>query len=139
MNQTDAKYRRKETDANDGLDWRTRTRRNYTVEEKRAIVAECLKPGASLSSIALKHGMNANMVRKWVVQEQSGGLVVAKRGRKPSLLPVVMSAQADAPKEIGATKRRDVRVEIETSRGVMRVTGDVDASMLDALLTAMLR
>jgi transposase len=139
MNQTDARRNGKETDANVGLSWRAQTRRNYTVEQKRAIVAECLEPGASLSSVALKHGMNANMVRKWVVQERAGRLVATKRGRKPAMLPVVMSDESDAPVESDTTTRSDVRIEIETSHGVLRVIGKVDVSMMEALLAAMLR
>ena len=139
MNQTDARNRMTQTDANGALDWRSRPRRNHTVEQKRVVVAECRVPGASLSSVALRHGMNANMVRKWVVQEQAGTLVAAKRGRKPSVLPVVLSGETCNVEPIEAAKRRDLRVEIETSRGVMRVVGEVDAAMMDALLTAMLR
>ena len=139
MIQTDAKSRSAQTDADGASVWRSRARRNHTVEQKRAIVAECLEPGASLSSVALKHGMNANMVRKWVVQAQSGTLVGAKRGRKPSMLPVVLSDVTDDAEEVDATMRRDVRIEIETSRGVMRVSGDVDAAMLETLLAGMLR
>lgn len=35
-------------------------------ELKAAIVAECLAPGASVAAVALAHGVNANLVRKWI-------------------------------------------------------------------------
>ena len=35
-------------------------------ELKAAIVAECLVPGASVAAVALAHGVNANLVRKWI-------------------------------------------------------------------------
>ena len=35
-------------------------------ELKAAIVAACLAPGASVAAVALAHGVNANLVRKWI-------------------------------------------------------------------------
>jgi transposase-like protein len=29
-------------------------------------VQECLKPGASVYSVAISHGINANVIRKWL-------------------------------------------------------------------------
>jgi transposase len=40
-------------------------RRRYSKELKARIVAECLKPGASVSRISLDNGLNTNMVRRW--------------------------------------------------------------------------
>lgn len=33
---------------------------------KQKVLAECGRPGASLSAVALAHGLNANLVRSWV-------------------------------------------------------------------------
>ncbi|MEA9978571.1 MULTISPECIES: IS66-like element accessory protein TnpA [unclassified Pseudomonas] len=33
---------------------------------KAQVVQECLQPGASIASVALGHGINANLVRKWI-------------------------------------------------------------------------
>ena len=30
------------------------------------VVQECLQPGASVSSVAISHGINANVIRKWL-------------------------------------------------------------------------
>ncbi|MDI3275926.1 transposase [Pseudomonas sp. AL03] len=30
------------------------------------MVQECLQPGVSIASVALRHGINANLVRKWI-------------------------------------------------------------------------
>ncbi|MEX2332707.1 MAG: transposase [Pseudohongiella sp.] len=40
-------------------------RRVYSPAFKAQIVEACNQPGASLASIALKHGLNANLVHKW--------------------------------------------------------------------------
>jgi transposase-like protein len=41
-------------------------------ELKQAIVAACLEPGASVAGVALAHGVNANLVRKWIAKSRRG-------------------------------------------------------------------
>jgi len=43
-----------------------RQRNSYPKPFKAQIVQECLQPGASVASVALSHGINANVVRKWL-------------------------------------------------------------------------
>ena len=43
-----------------------RRRRFWTDDEKRAIVAQALVPGVSVSCVARQHGMNANLLFKWL-------------------------------------------------------------------------
>jgi transposase len=38
----------------------------YSREGKRALVEACLRPGVSVARIALLHGVNANVLRKWI-------------------------------------------------------------------------
>lgn len=33
---------------------------------KTQVVQECLQPGVSIASVALRHGINTNLVRKWI-------------------------------------------------------------------------
>lgn len=46
-------------------EWVKRKRRGYSKAFKRRVVAETLKPGASVASVARWHGLNANMVFLW--------------------------------------------------------------------------
>ena len=39
----------------------------YNKAAKRELVRRCLLPGVSLARTALDHGLNANLLRKWVV------------------------------------------------------------------------
>ncbi|MCF8154777.1 MAG: transposase [Rhodoferax sp.] len=39
-----------------------KTRRRYDAELKQQILIQCDEPGASVASIALSHGINANVV-----------------------------------------------------------------------------
>lgn|SRR5258706_5322027 len=41
------------------------TRRRHSAELKAQVLSECAQPGASVASVALSHGINANVVHKW--------------------------------------------------------------------------
>src|SRR5450759_2643542 len=45
-----------------------RRRGRYSLEFKHQVVAACLEPAVSTAAIALANGLNANMVRRWVVE-----------------------------------------------------------------------
>jgi transposase len=53
-------------------------RRRYDPASRDRLVAACLEPGVSVSRLALEHGVNANLVWKWV-----------KRAREERALPAV--------------------------------------------------
>ena len=40
-------------------------RRRHSDELKAKVVAACDEPGMSISGVALAHGLNTNLVRKW--------------------------------------------------------------------------
>src|SRR5690606_42103063 len=67
-------------------------RRRYSKELKTRIVAECLVPGASVSRISLDHGLNANMVRRWISGARRAGHMPAPPGFVPISLPAVRPA-----------------------------------------------
>lgn len=43
-----------------------RQRSSYPKPFKAQVVQECLQPGATISSVAIHHGINANVIRKWL-------------------------------------------------------------------------
>ena len=45
----------------------SRRRRQYTPEFKQELVTLC-QPGVSTSAVALAHGINANLLRRWIKQ-----------------------------------------------------------------------
>jgi transposase len=45
-------------------------RRRYDPASKQRLVEACLQPDVSLASLALQHGVNANLLRKWVAERQ---------------------------------------------------------------------
>src|ERR1700746_390686 len=45
-------------------------RRRYDPASKRRLVEACAQPGVSLAGVAMQHGVNANLLRKWVAGQQ---------------------------------------------------------------------
>ena len=46
-------------------------RARYSKQAKRTLVEACLKPGVSVSRMALVNSLNANLLRKWITQYQA--------------------------------------------------------------------
>jgi transposase len=63
-------------------------RQAWSKEEKCLIVAETLVPGASVSEIARRHNMNANMLFNWRRE--------ARQGRLPAVAPKLEEANRSA-------------------------------------------
>jgi transposase len=62
-------------------------RRRHSDELKAKVLAACDEPGASISAVALAHGLNTNLVRKW-----RGG-----RGVKRAGMAITATAAIQAP------------------------------------------
>ena len=60
---------------------RAKKRRTYSAEFKQQIVQACKAPNVSIASVALQHGLNTNLVSKWI------RLIDAKPGNDRSPLP----------------------------------------------------
>ncbi len=108
-------------------------RRVYEHQAKLAVVREAMAPGVSLAKVALRHGINANLLRKWVVKH---GATATRVATTPALLPVVVapSTKASTPKP---TARERTPIEIELPRGVVRFYGAIDRAVLRELIEAL--
>src|SRR5260370_20860930 len=71
------------------------TRRFRGAEEKRQIIEETLRPGASVAAVALAHGINANMLFHWRKLYRAG-LLLNPEGGGVGLLPVRVSDEIEA-------------------------------------------
>ena len=47
----------------------------YDPKVKQELVLRCLRPGVSVAATAMKHGVNTNLLRKWIKQWQMGNTV----------------------------------------------------------------
>jgi len=116
-------------------------RRFFGEAHKRAVVEKCLVPGASVSAVALAHGFNTNLVRKWIVKHQAARVLARPAG---TLLPVsVIEAPSSSTRtsKRGAGKRAPelasgwIEIEIGAARVILR--GKVEAGQLRLVLEAL--
>ena len=113
-----------------------RRRRLWSDEEKRQIVAETLAPGASVSIVARRHDLNANMLFTWRRQIGAGALLPA--GDAVTFVPAAITAEA-APAVLPASSVAG-RMEIVLADGDRIITGsDVDAAALARVLKVLSR
>src|ERR1700761_7475221 len=92
--------------AKDGVGERRRTR---GLDERKRIVEEALAPAVSVAAVARRHGLNANLVFKWIRRSREGWrdrrrepakekpvVVAPPEGGAPAFVPVKLLA-LDAP------------------------------------------
>ena len=68
---------------------RSAPRRRHGAEFKAKVLADCDEPGASISGVALAHGLNANLVRQWRAGRgvKLGGAAVAPPAARKAAKP----------------------------------------------------
>lgn len=131
----------------DSLGRRNGPRRKYSITEKRAIVEETQRRGASVAEVAQRHGVNANMLFSWRRLYQRGLLQEADSSNSPALLPVKVSTPTLLPSKRTTRKERSVAqatdagaIEIEFSGGVrLSLRGAVDEALLLKVLAMLSR
>lgn len=83
-----------------------RQRRSYPKPLKAQIVAQCSQPGVSVAGVALSHGINANLVRKWIRQAE-------QRPSTAAAFVPIMASGLSAPGR---------HIEIRLARGSVQAT-----------------
>ncbi|MET4803567.1 transposase [Bradyrhizobium sp. LB11.1] len=68
-------------------------RRRYEAASKERLVTACLEPGISVSRLALEHGVNANLLRKWI-KKHTAAMSLPPSSR-PAFVPVQLEGAAD--------------------------------------------
>ena len=126
-----------------------RTRRLHERKFKDDLIAQSLVPGASVSAIAMKGGINANLLFKWRREHVRVKSAAAVAGpTTATLLPVCViqdidtkpTSQPCAP--VGPAVNRGTRpgvIEFEFAGAQLRLRGAVDELMLTSVLRALRR
>jgi len=83
-------------------------RRRHSAELKAQILGECAQRGASVASVALSHGINANVVHKWRRLAGAAPLPAA------SFVPVALPAPT-------CTVRADIHMELRRGATTMTI------------------
>ena len=79
---------------------RTR-RRRHSAEFKAEAVSACMQPGISIAAVALHYRLNANLLRRWVAEQEA--LDVADQARRamtvlpPEFVPLQLPTPVSAP------------------------------------------
>lgn len=102
-----------------------RRRRRYSAEFKAEAVTACRQPGVSIAAIALSRSLNANLLRRWVVEaEGAAGAAVAPRGglQPKALPPPPIEGQRFIPVALERSARVAPRIRVEIRRGATVVS-----------------
>ena len=81
---------------------RRRRRHTYTAEFKAKAVTACGQPGVSIAAIAMDLRLNANLLRRWVLESERTALLApppsnsAVRATLPGLVPASVAPTAAA-------------------------------------------
>ena len=112
-----------------------RRRKSYTLEEKQRLVAASYEPGASVSLLARRHEMNANLLFTWRRQMRPPSMVEPPVDLIPvDIVGVVQTSPSTATVE---PEQRDA-IEIALTSGVrIRVDGSVSEAALKRVLSAL--
>ena len=110
-------------------------RRTYSAEFKQQIVQACKASEVSIASVALQHGLNTNLVSKWI------RLIDAKPGNDRSLLPnkpAFIALSRSAPLDPIPTGMLTVQITLPHSKAEIGLKWQVsEISALAELLKAL--
>ena len=98
-----------------------RRRRQHSDEFKAGAVAACMQAGVSMASVAMAHGVNANLLRRWVKAAE----IRADAGASCELTePTSRPPRAAAtfmPLSLPLAKEAASEIRIELRRGAMSI------------------
>jgi transposase len=107
----------------------------YDREAKRELVKRCLQPGVSVAGMALAHGVNANLLRKWITMASR---VRSARGKEPTTALVAVKVREERrPHEVA--QRSESGLEIVLPAGTLRLNGAVSRETLEVLIDRLAR
>lgn len=98
-----------------------RRRRRHTAQFKAAVIEECLRPGVSIAAVALAYGLNANMLRKWVIDAEHKVIVpppMAAPAPEPPSMPPPTFIPLALP---AATVDGEIRIELQRAGTVIKL------------------
>jgi len=129
----------------DTLGRRTGPRQQHTIEQKRRIVEETQVRGASVATVARRHGVNANQVFAWRQLYRQGLLkegaappsaaLLPVKVTTPTVLPTERAARAPTPAQRG--ERASIEVKLANGHSIVvhgRVHGRSLARVIDLLV-----
>jgi len=109
-----------------------RSRRRWSDEAKARIVAETLRPGATVDEVARRHGLNSNHLSSWRTLARKGKLVLpAPRDA------VEFAAMVVAPPDGGPPPLETTGPEIVVGAVAVRLEPGASAERIAAIVRAL--
>lgn len=102
-----------------------RRRRSYSEEFKADAVSACLQPGMSMAAVALSRGLNANLLRRWVVEAERTGFV---RQNSRNAAPVESGSRFIPVPLMSVPAEPVIRIELRSGCGTVIVQWPVSAA-----------
>ena len=93
-------------------------RRFYSPELKTQVMQECRQSGASVAGVALSHGINANIVHRWLREQTPSALVPQLQVSANAFVPVTLDESAPGP---ALHAELDIRVEVQRANSAIVV------------------
>jgi transposase len=104
-----------------------RRRRVHSDDFKAKAVASCMQPGMSMAAVAMAHGINANLLRRWV-REAEARHGAAAACALPAPRPVTKAA-AFVPMQMPApVVAPDIRIELRRGSTAITVSWPSEAA-----------
>jgi transposase-like protein len=118
-----------------------RSHRTYTAAFKAEIVAACQQPGVSIASLAGRHGMNVNVVHRWLKEHERNGWHQLADGTSSSeavttQVGAFVSLQLSPPMTEPMPADQSIKVELHKGALNMVVTWPLSAGNDFAIWTA---
>ncbi|API73776.1 IS66-like element accessory protein TnpA [Ralstonia pseudosolanacearum] len=91
-------------------------KRTFDAEDKRRLIEACRQPGVSLSGMALKAGVNANQLHKWVYgrgrrRRNEAATADDDASTRSAFIPVVTMGDTAVPASVKPTRTPLIRGE----------------------------
>ena len=106
-----------------------RTRRRHAPEFRERVVQACRQPGVSIAAVALANGLNANMVRKWVIEaEARTGTPPVSKTDIPAASPTTQPLSAPkflplaVPAPLASAPADEIRIELQHGTTAIKVS-----------------
>ena len=110
-----------------------RSRRTYAQQFKREVVAQCQVPGASVSAIALSHGINASVIRKWLPRPKPGTSTSLATMLPVSIQPAAATVTPKPGMDLSVTAER-APIELSLAGATVRLPAGFDPAELRSIV-----
>jgi transposase len=110
---------------------RRRRRRRHSAEFKAQVVAACRRPGMSMAAVALEHGLNANLLRRWVVAEERARAGGPIESRSVAQAPSIAANAAFVPVEVASSAvatSQEIVIELRRGPTLVKVSWPLEAA-----------